>query len=268
MARNSVVNIDDLLADERLHKLFQQLNITEDNKKKLCEAFQHYFMTSTSTDICLNKIKQELIKLSKIVNQDDLKNIVGKISEFLEEHSHVFSETLNRIRILENKTGLLYDQIMELKERSNMKEAFILANDLSTLYEEYFVKPVFLRRFGDGSWDKFIVRLNKFEEETNKNILKSIQGRSSVKYEDLYAPLIKYLEPLQKEIDLSLTDIQFLRQDRCAVTHYKTDTMDDQLDLLKKAKTFDFSSNFEHKELVHKMIKALDNYMANFPGYA
>jgi hypothetical protein len=54
MARNFVVNIDDLLADERLQKLFQQLNLTEDNQKKLCEAFQHYFMTSTSTDMYLN----------------------------------------------------------------------------------------------------------------------------------------------------------------------------------------------------------------------
>ncbi len=50
MASTSVINIDDLLADERLQKLFRQLNIPEDNQKKLCEAFQHYFMTSTSTD--------------------------------------------------------------------------------------------------------------------------------------------------------------------------------------------------------------------------
>ncbi|CAF3917126.1 unnamed protein product [Rotaria sp. Silwood1] len=210
MARNSVVNIDDLLADERLHQLFQQLNLTEDNQKKLCEAFQHYFMTSTSTDMYLKKVKQELIKLSTTINQDDLKNIVGKISELVEEHSHVFYEALNHVRILEDNTNFLYNQVSKLQEESNKEEAFILANDLSTLYEEYFVKPVFLRRFGDGSWDKFTNRLSELEQETNKNILRSIQGHSSVKYEDLYAPLIQYLEPLQKEIDLSLTDIRYL----------------------------------------------------------
>jgi len=79
--------------------------------------------------------------------------------------------------------------------------------------------------------------------------------------------LVQYLEPLQKEIDLGLTDIQFLRQDRCAVTHYKTETIKDQLDLLKKAKNFDFPSNFEHKELVDKMIKALDTCKTFFHRY-
>jgi hypothetical protein len=213
------------------------------------------------------KIKQELIKLSTRVNQDDFKNVVGKISELLEEHSHVFYETLNRVRILEDNTDFLYDQVMELKERSNMKEALILANDLSTLYEEYFVKPVLLQRFGDGSWEKFIVRLSELEQETNKNILKSIQGRSSVKYEDLYAPLIQYLEPSQKEIDLSLTDIRYLRRDRSRLTHHKIKTGKQQLDLLKKSKNFDFPSNFEHKELVHKMIKALDTCKTFFHRY-
>jgi hypothetical protein len=198
--RNSVVNIDDIIADERLQKLFHQLNLTEDNQKKLSKAFQHYFMRSTSTDMYLKKVKQELIKLSTSINQDDLKNIVEKISELLEEHSHVFSETLNCVRILEDNTDFLYNPVSKVQEESNMEEAFILANDLSTLYEEYFVKPVFLQRFGDDSWNKFTNRLSELEQETNKNILKSIQGRSSVTYEDLYAPLIQYLEPLQKEI--------------------------------------------------------------------
>ncbi|CAF3060682.1 unnamed protein product [Rotaria sp. Silwood2] len=97
-------------------------------------------MTSTSTDMYLKKVKQELIKLSTAINQDDLKNIVGKISELLEEHSHVFYETLNRVRILEDNTDFLYNQVSKLQEESNMEEAFILASDLSTfpLVREYF----------------------------------------------------------------------------------------------------------------------------------
>jgi hypothetical protein len=79
-------------------------------------------------------------------------------------------------------------------------------------------------------------------------------------------------DPIESGIGLmdlgSLTDIRYLRRDRSTLTHHKIKTGKQQLGLLKKAKCFDFPSNFEHKELVHKMIKALDTCKTFFHRYA
>ena len=40
-------------------------------------------------------------------------------------------------------------------------------------------------------------------------------------YEEQYHPLISYLEPLQKEIKIDLTDVRNLRDDRNLLAHYK-----------------------------------------------
>jgi len=99
----------------------------------------------------------------------------------------------------------------EVPEKDIYKEGLIISNELSTIYIEYFVKPILLKHFGYTSWQNFTNELSLLEQEIDKNQHKSILAGTSIKYEELYKPLISFLEPVQDEIEVSLTNIRYLR---------------------------------------------------------
>jgi len=55
METNYNFNIDNLLADENMQLIFEKLNINDEGKRNICEAFNEFLVKSTSSDIFLQK---------------------------------------------------------------------------------------------------------------------------------------------------------------------------------------------------------------------
>ncbi|CAF1593817.1 unnamed protein product [Rotaria magnacalcarata] len=266
------IYIDNILNDEKLQLLFQQMNIGQEKQRELGLVFYQNFIQSPTTDYYLKKIKDALLKISSLsLIQDDLQDIIKDIANSIHQHSIIFQKTIQHVENIELKSKQMQEKMDEMQEKmnkmqekSNMKDALIISYEISSLYIEYFVKPVFLRLLGTSSWDQFTNKLTQIEVELDDNRLQSIEHGQSVDDEQLYTPLTKFLEPLQKEISISLTDIRFLRKDRTGIAHYRHRTPKEQLLLIEQAKKFYFPEQFEHKQLVNDMICALEKSKSRF----
>jgi hypothetical protein len=175
-----------------------------------------------------------------------------------------YYEAVKRVEILEKKTNSLVDQVPQLHEKDIYKEGLIISNELSTIYIEYFVKPILLKHFGYTSWQNFTNELSLLEQEIDKNQHTSILAGTSIKYEELYKPLISFLQPVQDEIEVSLTNIRYLRNDRSTTVYHKQKSINDQLEVIKKAKEFKYSEHLEFKHLVEQMVHILEQHKPHF----
>jgi hypothetical protein len=142
-------------------------------------------------------------------------------------------------------------------------DSLILSHEISSLYIKYFVKPVLHRFLGSPSWDNFSNQLKKLEDDIDNSRLQAIENGNTIDDEKLYRPITKFLEPLQNEIAVSLTDIRFLKKDHVDIAHIRHRTVAEQLFLIGKVKNFDFPERFEHKELVKDMVSALEKHKAH-----
>ena len=112
---------------------------------------------------------------------------------------------------------------------------------------------------GSFQQDPFVSGGRKHRPGDNRR-LKAINNGDTVDDEQLYQPITQFLEPLQNEISISLTDIRFLKKDGTKVTHIRHESVLEQLALIDKAKSFDFPEAFENKVLVLNMLNELEHY--------
>ncbi|CAF4377714.1 unnamed protein product, partial [Adineta steineri] len=139
-----------------------------------------------------------------------------------------FYSTVKRLKKKLNK--------QQMNSKQNITDGLLIANEIASLYIEYYVKPVFHHRLGYSSWDKFCDRLAAIEAEIDDRPLDASEKGLTIPYETLYKDLVYY--------------------------RYKSD--DQQKDLLEKAKKFNFSNTFEFKDLVKRMINDLERKKDRF----
>ncbi|CAF1340871.1 unnamed protein product [Adineta steineri] len=191
-------------------------------------------------------------------------NILKQILDIFKQHVLVFYSTVKRLEKVEQTTNELIEQMKDINSKQNITNGLLIANETASLYIGYYVKPVFHHRLGYSSWDKFCDRLAAIEAEIDDRPLDASEKGLTIPYETLYKDLINYLQPLQKDIGLSLIDIRFLKRDRNDLVHYRYKSDDQQKDLLEKAKQFNFSNTFEFKDLVKRMIDDLERKKDRF----
>ena len=133
-----------------------------------------------------------------------------------------------------------------MEDKSNIQDALILSNEISSLFIEYFIKPWLLRSFGSTSWDEFTNKLSELETTLDETRLLSIDSGKPIDDEQLYAGMVSFLEPLQRHIPISVSDIRFLRNDRASLTHIRHKSVAGQLALVDQAKKFEFFDRFVH----------------------
>ena len=162
-------------------------------------------------------------------------------------------------RMMADQLELLND-VQQLKDKSVQNEALILANEVAWWYIDYFVKPLLLSVCGNASWQIFTNQLSLIETEMDQKRSAMIRTGEPVNEEDLYIPLVKYLQPIQQQVSISLTDIRFLKQDRLQIVHHKSKRVKDQVALVETGKNFDFTQSSEHISIVKNMLTALDKH--------
>ncbi|CAF1224311.1 unnamed protein product [Rotaria sordida] len=180
------------------------------------------------------------------------------------QHTLVFYSTVKRLEKVEQTTNVLVKQMEDINSKQNITDGLLIANEIASLYIEYYVKPVFHRRLGHSSWDTFCDKLAAIEAEIDDRALDASEKGLTIPYETLYKDLINYLQPLQKDIGLSLTNIRFLKRDRNDLVHYRYKRDDQQKVLLEKVKKFNFPDTFEFKDLVKRMIDDLERKKDHF----
>jgi len=261
---NNGIDFNSILADEKLQTLFRSLNINEEKQQELCSTFYEHFSTLPTTESNLTKIKAALTRLGAVsMNSNELQDTVKEITNCLERHVMIFNSTIKRLQTVEVQTNQLITEIQEMKEKSNMNDGLILSNEIATLYFEIFIKPVFSRLLNKGSWDYFTNKLRNIEDELDKKQLLSLARGDVMDNEELYRPLLTFLQPLQEHIPVSLTDIRNLKNDRVDIAHIRQKSNREKLLLIEKGKNFHFSDRFEHQQLVKTMINALDQHMTS-----
>ncbi|CAF4667201.1 unnamed protein product [Rotaria sp. Silwood2] len=214
----------------------------------------------------LEKIKDCLSTLANTPTNDNNKfqQVVKDIGRYVYHYSIVFYSTVRRLGQVEEEMMKMKVEMVKVKEQTDINSALIISNEISSLYIEYIIKPALLRVFGDSSWDHFYNKLSEIECEMDNCRLKGLQAGKPVDEEQLYEPLVKFLEAIQKEIKLSLTEIRFLRNDRNSLCHIRHKTVDEQYLLIEKAKKFKFTKEFEFTKQVQKMISSLEAEKASF----
>ena len=241
------MDVDSLLSDSKLDMLFAKLNINAHEKRELCVAFYEHFVSSTTPDIYLKKISDALSKIAtEQMDQIKRTDVITEIITLLRAHAVVFYSNAKRLE--------------KLEAESQMFNSLILSNEIASLYIEYFVKPVLYQVLGNASWDKFTNQLSDIEDTIDNDRLKAIEEGREIDDENLHRPITKFLEPLQNEIPISLTEVRFLRKDRADLAHIRHKTVSEQLSLIDKVKNFKFPQVFEHKDLVNNMVSALEKH--------
>jgi hypothetical protein len=191
------VSVNDLLADEKLQALFKQLNISEENQKKLCCAFYEHITAAPSTEMNLEKMKDCLLVLvATPIDDSKFQQVIKEIGDYLHQHSIIFYSTIKRVKELEEKTKLISEEMMQMKEQQDINNALIISNEISSLYIEYIVKPILLQVFGDSSWDKFCTKLAALESELDNSRIRAIEAGTPIDDVKLYKPIVKFLEPI------------------------------------------------------------------------
>lgn len=271
--------MESLKSDQKLQTLFRVLQIDAEQQEKLFSLVYEHLINSSSCVMHLKKIENDVMKLAMIESfSGEVQDILHEIIYSLKQHILIHYSTIERVDTLEGKVDKLIDEnkemrattnrlivdIEERKAREQVTDGLILSNEIANLYIEYYVKPVFYRKSGHTSWDRFTSSLAKIEQQIDCKRLESIEKDESPPYETLYKELIEYLEPLQKCISLSLTDIRYLKKDRCQLVQYQSKSVDEQLHLLEKARNFQFPDTFEFKNLVKSMISELEEKKASF----
>ena len=89
---------------------------------------------------------------------------------------------------------------------------------------------------GNASWDKFTNQLSVIEDTIDNDRLRAIEEGREIDDEKLHRPITKFLEPLQNEIPISLTEVLFLRKDRADSVPIRHKTVSQQLSLIDKVK--------------------------------
>jgi hypothetical protein len=178
----------------------------------------------------------------------------GKNHTFFRPHPHPHLAT----------TKQLINAIQDLQSEKNLTDGLIISYEIANLYFEYIIKPVFHHKLRHVSWEKFTDKLSTLEQEIDCIRMDYLERGEPVNESLLYEKLTNYLEPLQKDIRLSLTDIRYLKNDRRDVCHLSSKSVASQLALIEKAKAFPFSDKFEHKRLVEEMIADVEKCKTRF----
>ena len=272
MAVNEQSFIDRVLSDPTVQSKMHALKIEPEMQAKLCGIFFHFFIESSANETYLSHIKHLLREAAAVCSeQPEYKRIIEQLADNVHRHSLVFITITERLNATEAKCESLTLELQRLKtdfETMNEKlirsEALIMSNEIASLYIQYFVKPVLLRRCGNASWDKFTNSLSTIETEMDNTRLRKVEAGEEIDDEELYKSLVTFLEPIQREINISLTDIRFLKQDRVDIAHIRNKSVKDQWALIEMAKSFNFPSKFEHMNIVLAMVTALEQHKPHF----
>lgn len=76
--------------------------------------------------------------------------------------------------------------------------------------------------------------------------------------------LMKAYDSIQKHFKVNIRDLRSLKRDRAVVAHHPRRNVEEQQNLLEKARRMNMSPDFEYKKFFYSMIEELDEFDGKF----
>ncbi|CAF1360029.1 unnamed protein product [Didymodactylos carnosus] len=192
-----MIGFEEFRSNPSISSFFNKYHVNDEDKEQLYNIFYEYFLQSSTCEHFINKLKENLSKISQCIDSKQY-NLISLLDDMGKNVDIVFTTIVKRIDALELE--------------SKLNKSLILAADISVLYYEYYVKNVLIKYYGLSTWDQFTSKLKDIEDEINDNQNKIARGEmKTMSHDQLYKNLNEFLISIQAEVPISLTDIRNLR---------------------------------------------------------